>query len=79
MPFNGIYNLRDANEKVNLEPWQLAEIKKCTIDPIYFIRNYVYINTKDHGMQLMKTYPFRMRPSNVSRNIVLISIDGHVR
>lgn len=59
MPFNGIYNLRDANEKVNLEPWQLAEIKKCTIDPIYFIRNYVYINTKDHGMQLMKTYPFQ--------------------
>ena len=59
MPFNGIYNLRDANEKVRMTPEHLAEIKKCTKDPIYFIRNYVYINTKDNGMQLMKTYPFQ--------------------
>lgn len=44
MPFNGIYNLRDANEKVNLEPWQLAEIKKCTIDPIYsYVITYISI------------------------------------
>lgn len=59
MPFNGIYNLRDANESVKLEPWQIQEIKKCAMDPIYFIRHYVYINTKDHGMQLMQTYPFQ--------------------
>jgi len=59
MPFNGIHNLRDANEKVALKPWQIQEIKKCAKDPIYFIRHYVYINTKDNGMQLMKTYPFQ--------------------
>lgn len=59
MPFNGIYNLRDANESVSLKPWQIQEIKKCAKNPIYFIRNYVYINTKDYGMQLMKTYPFQ--------------------
>lgn len=59
MPFNGIYNLRDANESVSLKPWQIQEIKKCAKNPIYFIRNYVYINTKDNGMQLMKTYPFQ--------------------
>ena len=59
MPFNGIHNLRDANERVTLKPWQIQEIKKCAKDPIYFIRHYVYINTKDHGMQLMKTYPFQ--------------------
>ena len=59
MPFNGIYNLRDANEKVVMKPWQIRELKKCAKNPIYFIRNYVYINTKDHGMQLMKTYPFQ--------------------
>lgn len=59
MAFNGITNLRDAREAVKLEPWQLAEIRKCAQDPIYFIRTYVYINTKDHGMQLMDTYPFQ--------------------
>ena len=59
MPFNGIYNLRDANESVTLKPWQIQELKKCAKNPIYFIRKYVYINTKDHGMQLMKTYPFQ--------------------
>lgn len=59
MPFNGIFNLRDANEKVVMEPWQIQELKKCAKSPIYFIRHYVYINTKDNGMQLMKTYPFQ--------------------
>lgn len=59
MSFNGIANLRDANESVKIEKWQLLELKKCALDPVYFIRNYVYINTKDHGMQLMKTYPFQ--------------------
>lgn len=59
MPFNGIHNLRDAKESVKLKPWQLAEIKKCAQDPIYFINTYVYINTKDNGMQLFKTWPFQ--------------------
>ena len=59
MPFNGIPNLRDANEPVKLDLDKLREIKKCTIDPIYFIRNYVYINTKDNGMQLFDLYDFQ--------------------
>lgn len=59
MPFNGIHNLRSANESVKLEMWQLQEIERCTKDPIYFILHYVYINTKDEGTQLMKTYPFQ--------------------
>ena len=59
MPFNGITNLRDAKESVKLQPWQLAEIKKCSQDPLYFMNNYMYINTKDNGMQLFKTWPFQ--------------------
>jgi len=59
MPFNGIPNLRDANEPIRLTPAQLCEIKKCAVDPIYFIRNYVYINTKDNGMQLFDMYDFQ--------------------
>ena len=59
MPFNGIPNLRDAKEAVKLSPKQLNEIKKCALDPLYFMNNYMYINTKDHGMQLFKTWPFQ--------------------
>jgi len=59
MPFNGIPNLRDANESVKLDLYKLKEIKKCALDPIYFIRNYVYINTKDNGMQLFDLYDFQ--------------------
>lgn len=59
MPFNGITNLRDAKETVKLKPEQLAEIKKCAQDPLYFMNNYMYINTKDNGMQLFKTWPFQ--------------------
>ena len=59
MPFNGIPNLRDANEPVKIDLDKLREIKKCAINPIYFIRNYVYINTKDNGMQLFDLYDFQ--------------------
>ena len=59
MSFNGITNLRDAKESVKLKPWQLAEIKRCAQDPLYFINTYMYINTKDNGMQLFKTWPFQ--------------------
>ena len=59
MPFNGITNLRDAKEAVKLSPKQLNEIKKCALDPLYFMNNYMYINTKDNGMQLFKTWPFQ--------------------
>ena len=59
MPFNGIDNLRDSRDKVSMKPWMFQEIKKCAQDPIYFIEHYVYINTLDHGFQLMKLYPYQ--------------------
>jgi len=59
MPFNGINNLRDANESVQMEPWMLKELARCARDPLYFIKHYVYINTKDKGMQLFKLYDFQ--------------------
>lgn len=59
MAFNGINNLRDSNESIQMEPWMLKELARCARDPIYFIKNYVYINTKDKGMQLFKLYDFQ--------------------
>jgi len=59
MPFNGILNLRDQNESVKVEKWQLQELKKCAKDPLYFLKNYVYINTRDKGMQKFDMYDFQ--------------------
>ena len=61
MAFNGILGLRDANEPVRVTMTQLKELKKCALDPIYFIRHYVYINTLDHGSQLFALYDFQER------------------
>lgn len=54
MPFSGIQSLRGSDESVAMEPWQLDELRKCALDPIYFIKHYIYINTKDKGMQLFE-------------------------
>lgn len=59
MAFNGINHLRDAYEHVEVDAFKLNELAKCARDPIYFIRNYVYINTKDNGMQLFNLYGFQ--------------------
>lgn len=59
MPFANIMNLRDANETVNMLPWQLEELRKCALDPMYFINTYLYITTKDHGIQLFKMWDFQ--------------------
>lgn len=59
MAFNGINNLRDSNENVQVDAFQLRELARCARDPIYFIKNYVYINTKDKGMQLFGLYKFQ--------------------
>lgn len=64
MSFNGITNLRDRNEYVRMEPWQLEEIKKCANDPLYFIENYIYINTKDDGMQIFKLREYQKEVIN---------------
>lgn len=50
MPFNNISVLRGENETVRYEPWMLDELLKCVDDPIYFTKNYVYINEKDRGI-----------------------------
>lgn len=38
---------------------QAMEYAKCEKDPIYFIQNYIKIVTLDHGLQLMKLFPFQ--------------------
>ena len=57
--FAGDVSLRSANEPIAMEPWMLAELRKCANDPVYFANNYVKITTKDNGIQLFKTWDFQ--------------------
>ena len=54
--YHGNINLKHIGHKHNFTLEQLAEIEKCQEDPIYFIENYCYIVTLDHGLQLFKLY-----------------------
>jgi hypothetical protein len=53
--------LKKANTRVNLTVEQLGELTKCSLDPVYFARNYMKIVTLDHGLQPFEMFPFQER------------------
>lgn len=53
--------MKGANENIKLTPFEKAEYKKCKKSLAYFIENYVYINTKDHGLDLFKLTPHQKK------------------
>jgi len=57
MPYRGINNLKAADEELKLTEEQLAILKKCAVDPEYFIFNYVHTNTRDSGMRILEDRP----------------------
>lgn len=54
--YNSNYNLKPAGIKIEFTPEQVEEYLKCSQDPVYFIDNYCYIVTIDHGLQPFKLY-----------------------
>ena len=54
--YNANSNLKSAGVVVQFTPEDVKEYMKCAADPIYFIENYCYIVTLDHGLQLFKLY-----------------------
>jgi hypothetical protein len=46
----------------------VKEYMKCAADPIYFIENYCYIVTLDHGLKLFKLYDCQKNKVNVIHN-----------
>ena len=54
--YNSNTNLKAAGVKVEFTPDNIQEYIKCSQDPIYFIENYCYIVTLDHGIQPFKLY-----------------------
>ena len=69
-------NLKQVNSPIQYTQDQIKEIIKCSSDPIYFIENYVHINTVDHGKQLMKLYDTQknvIRGYHHNKQVVLLS------
>ena len=53
--------LKKANTRVDLNAEQLEELIRCSLDPIYFAKNYMKIVTLDHGLQPFAMFPFQER------------------
>ena len=54
--YMGNSNLKKIGVPISYTEEQIIEIQKCSEDPIYFIDNYAYIVTLDHGIQQFKLY-----------------------
>ena len=52
----GNANLKKIGVSISFTEEQILEYQKCSGDPVYFIDNYCYIVTLDHGIQQFKLY-----------------------
>ena len=52
----GNSNLKKIGTVISFTEEQVLEYQKCSEDPVYFIDNYCYIVTLDHGLQPFKLY-----------------------
>jgi hypothetical protein len=52
----GNANLKKVGVNISFTEEQALEYQKCLEDPVYFIDNYCYIVTLDHGIQQFKLY-----------------------
>lgn len=66
--YNANSNLKAAGVDVEFTPDDVKEYMKCAADPIYFIENYCYIVTLDHGLQLFKLYDCQKKKIDVIHN-----------
>jgi hypothetical protein len=66
--YNSNVNLKSANIVIDYSPEQVQEYIKCANDPIYFIENYCYIVTLDHGLQKFTLYDCQKNKLDVIHN-----------
>ncbi len=68
-------NLKKIGVPISFTEEQIIEINKCSEDPVYFIDNYCYIVTLDHGIQQFKLYDCQKEKINVihdNRRIIIM-------
>ena len=73
--YNSNPNLKAAAVPVQFTQEQVEEYVKCKADPVYFISNYCYIVTLDHGLQKFNLYPCQVNKINVihhNRKVILM-------
>ena len=66
--YNSNPNLKAAAVPVQFTQEQVEKYLKCKADPVYFISNYCYIVTLDHGLQKFNLYPCQVNKINVIHN-----------
>ena len=73
--YNGNFSLKRTGVDFSYTEEQVLEIAKCVEDPIYFIDNYCYIVTLDHGIQPFKLYDCQKKKIKLihdNRKVILI-------
>lgn len=60
--------IKKAHAKHSYTEQEIKELIKCSKDPIYFIENYVYVQTTSKGRQLLKLYDFQKQFINQLNN-----------
>lgn len=71
----GNQNLKKIGVPISFTEDQILEYKKCLDDPVYFIDNYCYIVTLDHGIQPFKLYECQKKKINLiheNRKVILM-------
>lgn len=59
--YKGNERLRPDSMQIELDEFQLNEMKRCKADYRYFIENYMYITNLDNGEVLFKLHKFQKR------------------
>ena len=66
--YNGNKNLKAAGVSVNFDAHQIKEYRRCAVDPIYFIKNYVKVVHVDRGTVPFALYGYQERIINAYHN-----------
>ena len=75
--YMGNSSLKRTEVPLSYTQEQVLEIAKCASDPIYFVDNYCYIVTLDHGLQPFKLYDCQKEKLDViHKNRKVIIMEG---
>jgi len=75
LSYNGNTSLKRIGVELSYTEEQVLELAKCAEDPVYFIDNYCYIVTLDHGIQPFKLYDCqkkKIRLIHDNRKVILM-------
>ena len=66
--YMGNSSLKRTEVQISYTQEQVLELAKCASDPVYFVDNYCYIVTLDHGLQPFKLYDCQKEKLSIMHN-----------